>query len=441
MQTNRRCSLLLSLVLLWITGVASAATTFNVDVQTHTEPRNAGSKGPPDVHWQAMLIFADTALAVRTTSGETVYDFSKRRRVLLDLADKTETSYSLFDTLGFRVLELQNRQRIIKGLASQSDTPQPTVVDLEHVLSISSGQAVKLTQSFDNGAVVYSNDGRELSRWTDVGVDATPSDMKNFVRFIRYSTGGHPQILEALQARHSVPNQLTFTFNQVFGVTTSHIVVSGRASADWPPDYLSGYSLADTGSSDTDTLLDRADRLTAKDADAAGQKVLAELKEDEDAHRPLAVFLDVTEADLITGARPSVPDTTTAELQADPALRQLTQALAAKSEADLNKAIQTLVELRPKAGRKAFMLELFEANDRVHLGDFTAMKQFDDVLEQNLAIASVYKDFGDLFILRYDMPRAWRCWDIGRRLSPQLPTLTPVTEFEKTLATQHPEYF
>jgi hypothetical protein len=430
-------------VLLMCSGqLAFAATTFNVDVQTHTEPRNAASKGPPDVHYQAKLIFSDTTLAVRTASAETVYDFANRRRIVIDLDAKTYVRYSLFDTLGFRVLELQNRERIAKGLATQNDSvPQPSIADIEHVLSIASSTPAKLSQSFDDGAVVFAGDGHEMARWTDVGVEANASDMKNFVRFIRYSTGGHPQILEQLAARHSIPNQLTFTFNQVFGVTTSHIAVSGRSSADWPQDYLAGYNLAGPVGNETDSVLNRADRLSAKDADDAARRSLAELKADEAARLPLPIFLDVNEANLITGTAPPVTDDAKTLMQADPAVVLAASALGAKSEGDLQKAIQTFTDLRQKAGAKGYVLEIFEANDRVHLGDGSASKMFNDVLQKNPAIGSVYKDYGDFFLIRYDLARAWRCWDIGRRLAPQFANFAPVTEFEKSLVSQHPEYF
>jgi hypothetical protein len=48
---------------------------------------------------------------------------------------------------------------------------------------------------------------------------------------------------------------------------------------------------------------------------------------------------------------------------------------------------------------------------------------------------------GDTLFAGFDMPRAWRSWDEGRRIAPGLNLFTAVNQFEQGLVRDHPEYF
>lgn len=56
-------------------------------------------------------------------------------------------------------------------------------------------------------------------------------------------------------------------------------------------------------------------------------------------------------------------------------------------------------------------------------------------------LAGAYKDLGDLLRMQYDSPRAWRCWDTGRRLALGFVNFEAVNKFEASMVAQHPEYF
>ena len=131
-----------------------------------------------------------------------------------------------------------------------------------------------------------------------------------------------------------------------------------------------------------------------------------------------------------------------AKFRSDPSVQKLMSALGAKTKDEFADAVKALVELRSQAQTMAYVLKIFEANDRLRLGDSASSKRlFMEVLQSNPFLAGVYKDFGDLLLAQYDTPRAWRCWDIGRKLAPQFGNFVSVNQFEKTLVAQHPEYF
>jgi hypothetical protein len=53
-----------------------------------------------------------------------------------------------------------------------------------------------------------------------------------------------------------------------------------------------------------------------------------------------------------------------------------------------------------------------EANHRARLKQpKEAERLFMEALQANPVLAGAYKDLGDLLLMQYDSPRAWRCWD------------------------------
>jgi len=63
------------------------------------------------------VILADRYFVVNSAKLATVYDFDRRKRVVIDIEHKTRVDYSLFDTVGFRVIEFRNREYLGKMLA------------------------------------------------------------------------------------------------------------------------------------------------------------------------------------------------------------------------------------------------------------------------------------------------------------------------------------
>ncbi len=154
-------------------------------------------------------------------------------------------------------------------------------------------------------------------------------------------------------------------------------------------------------------------------------------------------FLCSLEWSLMTGENlpPSSPEKA-ALLQKDESVRKLGIALGANTKPTLTDAVKVIAELRSSTATKGYVLKIFEANDRALLGDRqTARKLFVEALGVNPYIASAYKDFGDVLLGEFDAPRAWRSWDIGRKIAPKFPNFDAVNQFERSLESEHPEYF
>jgi hypothetical protein len=425
---------------------AHADVVVQLDIDTRFAPGPDTKNAPADNLAPVNLTLADTYFVVKTDEQTSVYDFEKRKRIVIDNEARTRVDYSLYDTAGFRVLELQNRDMLAKAMAAANiDQPRLTPVDTEHILAIQTTPSAPLQVRTDDAEDVFSNDARVLFRRSVKSTPVSPAEARMFAQFMRYTHGGHPQILGELARTNAIPARLVMVTYDILGTTTQTFTVKSVRSIDAVPPDLSATSLRQAPAS-TDSLdhaLDRAVAITPAALAALRQRSKDELAAAFREGRSLDAFLGILEWPLMTDeALPPLSPEQKTLLQADATIGRLSLAFGAKTKEDLTNAIRVFAEFKATATTKAYVLDIFEANDRAKLGDRNAARKlFLKVLSVNPGIAGVYKDLGDNLIAEFDMPRAWRCWDIGRRFAPKFKNFEPVNQFERLLATKHPEFF
>lgn len=447
--------------LLLLHGAANAAVTFQVHADTVNTPSPNSQNVPPSSSSDMQVVLGDSYLSVQTAQQIQIYDFAKRRRIEIDRAAKTYTDYSLYDTVGFREMELRNRAFIAKALASvKQDMPQVTPVDEQHVLSIMPAPAAPaaaataapaeaeappaLERTQADGAARYGIAGTELLRASLQGTSIGAADATRFAQFLRYHFGGHPLVLRELEQRASIPATLDFHQRSFTGVSERKLSISAVAPA---PALAAGYDLSAYSKRAAvqpalDQLLDQAAAGGAFGMQARLNKLASERQQAFTDKRGVEAMLITSEQTFVSGKYPgpATPEQI-AVIRNDPDQARLAAAIQARNKADLPAAIATLRELRAKTSRP-YLLKVFEANHHVALGDTkTATALFIEALQANPYMASVYKDLGDTLLRSFDAAHGWRCWDIGRQLAPGFQNFRAVDQYEATLAKNHPEYF
>ena len=89
-----------------------------------------------------------------------------------------------------------------------------------------------------------------------------------------------------------------------------------------------------------------------------------------------------------------------------------------KSDEDAHTLIRSFQALRGHFTAREHVLMSFEANLMASLKNFDEAEiLYREILARNRYLTGVYKDLGDLFASRFDMDRAWRCWDLARQLA------------------------
>jgi len=436
----------LPLCVVLLTASAHADVVVQLDIDTRVQPGPGTRNAPADNLTSINLTLADKYFTVKSDEQTAVYDFEKRKRVVIDNEAKTRVDYSLYDTAGFRVFELQNRNMLAKAMVAANIDPfRMTPVDTEHTLAIQTAPSAPLQVRTDDAEDVFSDDAKVLFRRSTKSTPVSPTEARMFAQFMRYSYGGHPQILGELAKANAIPVRLVMVTYDIVGKTTRTFTVKSVRPIDVVPPDLSAPSLRQTSASadSLDQALDRAAAIAPAALAASRQRSKDELAAAFREGRSLDAFLGIIEWSLMTDeALPPLAPEQKALLQTDATISRLKLALAAKTKEDMTNAIHVLTELKATATTKAYVLKIFEANDRGMLGNHNAARKlFLEVLGANPSIAGVYKDLGDNLIIAFDMPRAWRCWDIGRRIAPKFANFGSVNQFEQSLVTRHPEFF
>jgi hypothetical protein len=379
--------------------------------------------------------------------SRTIYDFEKKRIFTVDDQKKQYQDNSLYSDLGFRVYELKNREFLgnIMQKAGVAGNPMSAAVS-EHLFSLEIKDVkTKIEEAKHNGNLTFSADGKPLMTISEDGEAVGRDELSRFLRFVRYTYGGHPAILRRISALGKIPGKITINRYNMAAEIMTLTLISDQTGPDAP------YSL--TGSEE------KLDSASAEDALA--RTMLRIKKEPPELYRKqsdetllnaskafekkqyLTSMLSYLEYSLQTGS--PLPESFQARreaIQNDVSVREFFAVLTPNSKEEAEKALPVYEKLRGKEKTKNHVLMIFEANIRSSLGqEEKAEKLFLQVLKQNPYITGVYKDLGDIYFNRYLTPKAWQCWDLGRRLAPEFKNFKPIDELEKKLAQEHPEYF
>jgi len=439
------CQVVLASLAATLTLPACAALRLSVTVATKSKV-NPGAKGFPERSVDTEVLLGDTYLSRREGNTTVVYDFERRRRYVLDEAAKTYDEYSLFDTLGYRELELRNRAVVRKMIASATpDRKLPSEIEDEHELSVQGAEPRAIDVRSEGADRVFASGDTVLLSHGKDATPVSPADAARFVQYLRYTFSGYPGVLAALQKEQAIPARITYTFQPGWGTGTVELKIGTVRQADAPATFTpTGYAPRQPVGEPV-TLDDMIDRAWATRAALAARAVRpsADMLAGLRAQRPFDAFLAVTEYRVAGVAIPPLSDEQKQALQNDPDMQQLSTALAPKTPEELRQAVATLQALRTQAApAQRYLLSLFEANDHVMLREAPAAATlYLDVLRANPTLAGAYKDIGDFYYMRLDTRRAWRSWAIARTLAPLWANLDSITARERTLATRFPEYF
>jgi hypothetical protein len=431
---------------------ALAAVSLQVVSDVRTEAAPGATVALPDRHEVLNVTLGDDVMVVARPGAQVVYDFRQRRYYALDTVHKVYVDYSLYSIVGFRTMELEHRASMDAMLtAAKVVAPAVRAVDREQELSIAashhatSDAAADTTfdETTEGDLRAFASGGARLATWSTRGSTVAAADAAHFARFLRYTQAGHPHLLALLATGALIPQQLTFTVNTMAGVRTVQLNVSAVRQVEAPVVDLTGYARRSNATDPLDALLDRMAAQTPAQLAALRAAHPCDTAADYRDHQLLDTMLGRTECVLATGAAmlPFTP-AQTEQLRADGGVVLMFAAIGPKSRGEYAASITTLAALRGQAPRKAYLLQLFEANNRRVLGQHReSLQLFEAVLTANPVLAGAYKDLGDLLLTQFDSTRAWRSWDIGRAIGPQVANFDAVGKLEQELAARHPEFF
>lgn len=429
-----------------------AGTVLTFDVVSHTE----AAKGAKQVKGQSLPADATYPLTV-TLSGDTmqtdepdersIYDFKKARILRLDKHKNTYADVSLYTIVGFNVEEFLNRMMIGNALAAGEVKDNPMAPALtENLLALAypdPAHATVIDHVTKDDETVYSWSGHRLMSVSEKTRELPPAVLSQYLRFLRYSTGGHPQILAAIEQGKGIPERLTVVRSNM-AVETRTLTLRNIDERPDRPLSLDGYT-RETPDGEPYTTLRRLSASPAVDLEAHA----AVLRQARDAAitdgRVFDALLASLAAVLATGDQNESTAWAAAhrdQISVNTDAARLGRSLNPTDAASAKAGAEALAKMRQSAGPHGYVLSIFEANDRLALHqDDRAAGSFLATLAADPMITGAWIDLGSLYYRSYRTDAAWACWDAARALRPTHYMLQVVDDTERKLRTDHPEFF
>ncbi|MGB9109927.1 MAG: hypothetical protein WCC39_14690, partial [Telluria sp.] len=231
------------IMLLLTVLAASAHAAIRMTVAAETVNRaKPGATMPLDSTRRSEVVLGDSYISSRTGNTTTVYDFARRRRYVLDEAAKSYEEYSLYDVVGFRELELRNREGLRKAMAGMQLQDQlPGEIEDMHELAIA-GAGAPIGQHADGDEEVFASGDLTLLRHSKKATAVSAADAARFVQFLRYQFAGHPAVLDGLRKEQRIPAHLRYSFHPSSGDSTVDLTIDGVLEGGVAPGFtLDGY--------------------------------------------------------------------------------------------------------------------------------------------------------------------------------------------------------
>lgn len=422
------------LVLLTAGSLSARPLTLNFEVDKTRKP---ASGAPETSHFQLRVDLGTSALHYSDGSREALFDFNTLRSYQWTPDVREENS--LYTVCGGRYAELQKRARVAASQAKEGETSFGEAL-LEHLLAMNLeggkespawAPAPEFKASFgDRLLAEASGEPRSLEK----------DEAHAYVRFLRYYVGAHPDILERLESRSEVPQNLTvvhYAGDEERRVTFHLKSVADLTTELTPPPPL---STAPPETTPLQRALRSVNSTTPEQFARRNQATLNQAEKDRIAGKFFQALLRYFDYILATGRE--MP----AAFKKDPSqferLAESKALLGALREDDPKKAAQMLQGLEKKARDLSYILQVFRAGLLTDLeSERAGLDLYLQALEKQPLLLGAWKDVGDIFYRNYLAEEAWKCWDAALRLGRNHEMLSSVKELEAELRHDYPGYF
>lgn len=429
-----------------------AGTVLTFDVMSHTEATKGAkqTKGQPtraDANYPLTVTLSGDTLLVEEPDGLTRYDFKSARIVRFDEGKKNYQESSLYTFIGFNVEEFINRMMLGRALSAGQVKDNPMAPALtENLMSLAypdPAHSTVIEHVTRDGETTYTWNGQRLMSVSQKARELPPALMKQYMRFLRYSTGGHPQILAAIEQGGAVPERLTVVRSNM-NVETRTLTLRSIDERPDGPLSLEGYT-REIPEGEPFTTLKRLS--TSSPADVEAHAIVLRQERDTaiaEGHVFDAMLANMT-AVLSTGDQSDGNAWAAAHrdvISVDANIQSLARSLEPKDAASAKLAAATLAKLKQSAGPHAYVMNTWESNISLGLGHSEkAIDQMLTALAADPLIAGAWIDLGNYYYGAYRADAAWACWDEARALRPTHYMLKAVDDIERKLRTDHPEFF
>ena len=381
-------------------------------------------------------------------SEELIYDFNQKVIYSINRDTNTYDEASLYAPIGFKDIEIRNREYMIGALTAAGATDIPMSLGFsEHALSVLSKDAnTDISQQQQNDETVFSLENKPMLKTAGSSINISKQYQAEFLRFFRHQFGGHPSIVGEILTPTGIYQDITIWHSRILDKQI-HLRIKSieeMPSRDYVNSLASLEKSIQTKEARLSALIERLGANPAIKRQQIEKSVLNNAARLIKANNLEGAMLAYLEHMLITG------QSTLSWSEAEQTLLLNSEKVTSMLQAGQNpnnreaaeSAVENLEAIRNKQSAGAHILKIFEANTRAKLRQSKlAIDLMLEALAENPYIAGAWKDTGDIYFNSFETYRAWLCWDIARKINPNHPLLDSVNKLENQLLTKYPELF
>ena len=416
------------------------------------ETHKGGEKMPPvkSTQVKSTLTLADDRFAVKAGEREEIYDFRSRKVTYVDHGKKTYEVTSLYAIPAFKIYEKRNQEVLFLKLPKEVGIKMGNVrpFDLESKFGVGkdSSVATQITDKMDGAVRRFSFEGAEVASYS-LAETAIPAERKDeYGRYFAHRQELHPAIVAKILAEERFVGMLKHTHNSVLPQKVEYAATIEAGSGVVPTDVPQGYRRIYARNKALDEVIRRS--MSEKEVPKQEYPVMMKtLLDKRDNAGVVMLFMEYTVQHGTDGVEDLV-ETLKAALEEDKKKGgKLGYVVAAmrqnpESKEQAQQIVSILEEARTQNYTHGYIINVFLGNT------YAAMRQgpkavqlLIEALEHNPFLTGAYKDLGDKLMMAYEMPDAWACWDRMREIHPEHMLAGSVTEMEKALVRDFPQYF
>jgi tetratricopeptide (TPR) repeat protein len=342
-------------------------------------------------------------------------------------------------------MELENRLKTHDLLQRNPKDYLLEPVILEHNFSLDSKRNSSKINKKQNGKYTnYSFEKTPLAQITASGQNLSSEELTSFIRFIRYTIGGHSEILDGIKKSGKIPEELVIYKFDKKNNRLDYKLKNYKTEIETPLSLVSYRPLE--YSTETGSYYSLISKIQTFDSEKIKQQmgsIEIDIQSSLDNKNYLEALLGCLESGLYNSVfNIEICQTNINIIQADSHAKTLFTYLNPGDQISPEDAYKEFEALEKFAGEKAYILWIFEADMLSRINKKKeSLEKFYKALKVNPYIAGIYKDIGEIFYSNYNTDLAWLCWDIARRIYPEHSMLKPITELEENLQKKYPEYF
>ena len=434
------------------------------------DPKGVAAPKKEEHSYTLTVALGQLYFAVDHGHARTIYDFTRRRILQLNLAKNEYEDWSLYSNIAARVREMENRYTM--GAASKEAGVDTHSYYERFATETSLGIAlpgigqdelkpVITRKDLPDGGWDFWHDGQSVAQFIPAKTVLPALFSIRFGSFLAYECNLHPEIRRQLIATNGIPqllvahwailnqqNTATYRLQSVKQPATDSAVIPSRfkpashqeGGANEPILHVIGL-IHDRPGPEQRTLRETTERFARE---AISDK------------RPLDAYLAFLEYRLESGERHSKDFLQYQQQFAqDKRCQQYVISLDQSTQDDCRKGLASCDSIDRRGLQKAYMIDLQRADLLQRLGQghggmttvdeqkqiMAAESLFLKVVTANPYLAGAYHDLGGLYDRTYRQALAWVCFDTGRQLSPDHFLFKDITVFEQRLEHDFPDYF